>query len=298
MSGRPCGLLEPGAATSGTPGSQGAPAQQCAGATRQARELPQRPLRPHQPGTDAAPDRADRPRTGAADPARPRHHLSAHPDLEGVHDPAKDAKLDRIEEVMSRFPDRVFAFDQFGPLSIRPCHGTCWAAARSTRTGCRRPTTATTASATSTAATTWPATSCGVCCTSTRAVHTPSPRSRASVPRAPTAHRSTSCWTTCPATPPRRSGHGPPRTRSSCARPRRTPAGPTRSRRSSGPCAGSRWPTPTTPATPPWPADYTPTCAGATPTPATPGPGRPAPRTRPRPQRERPPRWGRPRPPP
>ena len=27
----------------------------------------------------------------------------------------------------SRFPDRCFAFDQFGPLSIRPCHGTCWA---------------------------------------------------------------------------------------------------------------------------------------------------------------------------
>jgi transposase len=42
-------------------------------------------------------------------------------------DPDKDAKLDRIEEVISRFPDRVFAFDQFGPLSIRPCHGTCWA---------------------------------------------------------------------------------------------------------------------------------------------------------------------------
>jgi transposase len=43
-------------------------------------------------------------------------------------DPNYDAKLDRIEDVMSRFPDRVFAFDQFGPLSIRPCHGTCWAA--------------------------------------------------------------------------------------------------------------------------------------------------------------------------
>jgi transposase len=42
-------------------------------------------------------------------------------------DPDKDAKLDRIEEVTSRFPDRCFAFDQFGPLSIRPCHGTCWA---------------------------------------------------------------------------------------------------------------------------------------------------------------------------
>ncbi len=38
-------------------------------------------------------------------------------------DPDKDAKLDRIEKVTSRFPDRCFAFDQFGPLSIRPAHG-------------------------------------------------------------------------------------------------------------------------------------------------------------------------------
>jgi transposase len=45
-------------------------------------------------------------------------------------DPDKDRKLDRIEEVIRRFPDRCFAFDQFGPLSIRPCHGTCWAARR------------------------------------------------------------------------------------------------------------------------------------------------------------------------
>jgi len=42
-------------------------------------------------------------------------------------DPDKDAKLDVIEHVTSKFPDRCFAFDQFGPLSIRPCHGTCWA---------------------------------------------------------------------------------------------------------------------------------------------------------------------------
>jgi transposase len=42
-------------------------------------------------------------------------------------DPDKDAKLDRIEEVTSRFPNRCFAFDQFGPLSIRPCHGSVWA---------------------------------------------------------------------------------------------------------------------------------------------------------------------------
>ena len=43
-------------------------------------------------------------------------------------DPDKDAKLDRIEHVTSTFPDRCFAFDQFGPLSIRPRHGACWAA--------------------------------------------------------------------------------------------------------------------------------------------------------------------------
>ncbi len=43
------------------------------------------------------------------------------------HDPRKEAKLDRIEEVTSKFPDRCFAFDQFGPLSIRPCNGACWA---------------------------------------------------------------------------------------------------------------------------------------------------------------------------
>jgi hypothetical protein len=38
-------------------------------------------------------------------------------------DPDKDAKLDRIEYVTSRYPDRCFGFGQFGPLSIRPCHG-------------------------------------------------------------------------------------------------------------------------------------------------------------------------------
>jgi len=42
-------------------------------------------------------------------------------------DPDRDAKLDRIEYVTSAYPGRCFAFDQFGPLSIRPCHGTCWA---------------------------------------------------------------------------------------------------------------------------------------------------------------------------
>ncbi len=42
-------------------------------------------------------------------------------------DPDRDAKLDRIEHVTSNFADRCFAFDQFGPLSIRPVHGSSWA---------------------------------------------------------------------------------------------------------------------------------------------------------------------------
>ncbi len=42
-------------------------------------------------------------------------------------DPDRDAKLDRIDHVTTHFPDRCFAFDQFGPLSIRPCHGCSWA---------------------------------------------------------------------------------------------------------------------------------------------------------------------------
>jgi transposase len=44
-------------------------------------------------------------------------------------DPEFDAKLDRIEHVTSAFADRCFAFDQFGPLSIRPHHGSTWAPA-------------------------------------------------------------------------------------------------------------------------------------------------------------------------
>jgi transposase len=42
-------------------------------------------------------------------------------------DPDRDAKLDRIEQVTSAYPDRCLAFGQFGPLSVRPCHGACWA---------------------------------------------------------------------------------------------------------------------------------------------------------------------------
>ncbi|TVT14832.1 IS630 family transposase [Amycolatopsis rhizosphaerae] len=43
------------------------------------------------------------------------------------NDPDRDAKLSRIEHVTSKFGDRVFAFDEFGPLTIRPHLGAGWA---------------------------------------------------------------------------------------------------------------------------------------------------------------------------
>ncbi|RPK63183.1 hypothetical protein EES43_11670 [Streptomyces sp. ADI96-02] len=42
-------------------------------------------------------------------------------------DPDREAKLDRIEHVLDRFPDRVFTFDEFGPVGIRPTAGSGWA---------------------------------------------------------------------------------------------------------------------------------------------------------------------------
>jgi transposase len=44
-------------------------------------------------------------------------------------DPDRDAKLARIEQVINEFPDRTFAFDEFGPLACAPTPGTCWAPA-------------------------------------------------------------------------------------------------------------------------------------------------------------------------
>ena len=43
------------------------------------------------------------------------------------NDPDKEPKLDRIEEVLNNFADRVFAFDEFGPLALHPVGGCCWA---------------------------------------------------------------------------------------------------------------------------------------------------------------------------
>ena len=46
------------------------------------------------------------------------------------NDPDRDAKLRRIEEVLDQHPLRCFAFDEFGPLSIRPTGGSAWATVR------------------------------------------------------------------------------------------------------------------------------------------------------------------------
>ncbi|WP_307837840.1 IS630 family transposase [Paractinoplanes rishiriensis] len=45
------------------------------------------------------------------------------------NDPHRDTKLARIEYVSSHFPQRVFAFDEFGPLVVRPQAGAGWASA-------------------------------------------------------------------------------------------------------------------------------------------------------------------------
>ena len=153
-----------------------------------------------------------RPGTAAAAPARRTRSPSSAPGPgRSPRDPDKDAKLDRIEQVTSRVPGPVLRLRPVraavDPAQPRHLLGT----GRASPTGCRRPTTAPTASATSTAATASATTSCGASSAAARAATTPWPRSSRSAPPARTAPRSTSSWTTCPRTRPRRSAPGPPR---------------------------------------------------------------------------------------
>jgi transposase len=184
-------------------------------------------------------------------------------------DPDKEAKLDRIEEVTAQFPDRCFAFDQFGPLSIRRCHGTCWAQRKRPD---RLPATCRRSHGIRYLhgcyslgddqlwGVVWRRKGAGhtlAALKSTRAAH-------------PDGAPIYVILDNLSAKRPRQSAPGRPRTRSSCVSPRPTPHGPIRSRRNSGHCAPSRWPTPTTPTTPCSPAKCRPTCAGATPAHDTP----------------------------
>jgi transposase len=41
-------------------------------------------------------------------------------------DPLKEEKLRRIDDVLQHHRDRAFAFDEFGPLTIKPVKGNCW----------------------------------------------------------------------------------------------------------------------------------------------------------------------------
>ncbi len=67
------------------------------------------------------------PPRGVTQPARPlRCHLPARQTWKEFPSSVRDAKLDRIEEVLDSFPDRGFAFDEFGPLWIRPTVGSGW----------------------------------------------------------------------------------------------------------------------------------------------------------------------------
>src|SRR3954467_390871 len=45
-------------------------------------------------------------------------------------DPERETKLARIEKAIEQHPDRTFAFDEFGPLTIQPVPGVGWAPTR------------------------------------------------------------------------------------------------------------------------------------------------------------------------
>jgi transposase len=131
------------------------------------------------------------------------------------HDPDLETKLDRIEEVADRSRIDVSPSTSSGRCRSGPVTAPAGPPA-ATLTGCARPTSALTASGTSTAATAWPRTGCGVSCTNTKAASTPWPRSHQSARPARTALRSTSSWTTSRPTPHQRSEPGVHATRSSC----------------------------------------------------------------------------------
>jgi len=182
-------------------------------------------------------------------------------------DPDRDAKLDRIEHVLEHFPDRICAFDEFGPLGTQPTsdsgraayghperhpatyhrtHGVryfhgCYSIGDDTLWGVNRRKKG--------AANTLAALK------SIRAAR-PDGAPIYVIMDNLSAHKGP------------RSGSGRRSTGASCASPPPTRPGPIRSRPTSGRCVNSPSPTPTTATTRCRPGLCTPTCAGATPTPA------------------------------
>ncbi len=133
-------------------------------------------------------------------------------------DPDRDAKFDRTEQVLEHFPDRGFAFDEFGPLGIRPTAGSCWAKQRKPD---RLPATYHRIHGVTCFHGCYSAGDDRLWGVNRRRKGTVSTLAalKSIEPPDPTAHRSTSSWTTSPPIPVRTSTAGRRRTRSSCASP-------------------------------------------------------------------------------
>ncbi|MGY3204682.1 hypothetical protein ACVW19_005197 [Streptomyces sp. TE5632] len=184
-------------------------------------------------------------------------------------DTERDTKLDRIEEVLDRFPDRVFAFDEFGPLGIRPTAGSCWA--KQGRPD-RLPATYRRTHGVTYFHGCYPVGDDRLWGVNRRRKGTANTLASLKSIRAarPDGAPIYIILDNLSAPPARTSGAGRRGTRSSCASPRPTLPGPTRARPASARCGSSPWSTPTTPTTRCKLGSCTATCAGATLTLVTP----------------------------
>ena len=111
-------------------------------------------------------------------------------------DPLKEQKLARIEWLLEHQRDRTFAFDEFGPLTIKPVRRRRPGRLGPARCDCGRTTTSRTAPDSSTPATRSVKTGCGARSSRPRARLRRCGRSSRSAPTSMTASGSTSSWTT------------------------------------------------------------------------------------------------------
>ena len=153
-------------------------------------------------------------------------------------DPFKEEKLTRIEWLLEHARDRTFAFDEFGPLTIKPVGGRGGRRSVSPN-GCGRTITSRTDHGSSSRGTRSVPISCTARSNRARDQRQRCGRCKRSARMSMTANRSTSSWTTSTITRTGTCATGARNiTSSSCSR-RRTRRGRTRSRRTSGRCASS-----------------------------------------------------------
>src|SRR3954469_4927626 len=107
-------------------------------------------------------------------------------------DQEREAKLARIEQVLTEYPDRAFAFDEFGPLACAPTPGTCCCGRRGVNlSGCRARTTRPPGCGSFTVATPSQTTGCGAWSGAASRRRTPWRRCTRSAPSARTVPLST-----------------------------------------------------------------------------------------------------------